>query len=243
MDSNQAVKPKRGAASIAVNIVAIVLCVIFGIMLILNLTIIVKGIINPDRPPSIFGVTPLIVLSGSMSGDAEDHIEIDDLVIIKDVDTDDLKAGDVITYKQGKSYVTHRIIEEHYDEERGMRYFTTKGDANNTEDSLPVYENEIIGIYKGTRVANAAKFMNFAQSIPGMLVLIGIPVVAFLVADFLFRRKQKAKTEKNTADLMAELEMLRAAQAAAQAEAPKAEEAPVAEQAPAEEPKSDETAE
>ena len=251
MDSNQVAKPKKSVSSIVINVVAIVLCVIFGIMLILNLTIIIQGIVNPDRPPAVFGTTPLVVLSGSMSGDAKDHIEVGDLVFIGKVDVEDLQVNDVITFKQGKSYVTHRIIREGVDEKTGERIFYTKGDANNAEDTYPVYKDEIIGIYEGKRIGKIGDFVLFMQSMPGMLIFIGIPVVLFLVVDFLFRRKQKAKTEKSTADLMAELEMLRAAQAAqaaAPTEAPKAEEAPAAQEAPAEEtpaeePKSDETVE
>ena len=57
-------------------IVGAVLCCIFAVILVCNLTIIIKGVVNPKVPPSVFGVTPMVVQSGSMSGNAEDHIEV-----------------------------------------------------------------------------------------------------------------------------------------------------------------------
>ena len=48
-------------------IVGAVLCCIFALMLVCNLTIIIKGVINPEMPPSVLGVTPMVVQSGSMT--------------------------------------------------------------------------------------------------------------------------------------------------------------------------------
>ena len=52
------------------------LCILFGILLICNLTILIKGTLFPENPPSMLGITPMVVLSGSMSGEAEEHIEV-----------------------------------------------------------------------------------------------------------------------------------------------------------------------
>ena len=65
---------KKKAGSKIGGIISAVICVILAIILASNLVIIIKGAINPERPPSVFGVTSMIVLSGSMSGDAPDHI-------------------------------------------------------------------------------------------------------------------------------------------------------------------------
>ena len=74
-------------------IIGAVLCCIFALMLMCNLTIIIKGVINPDTPPSVFGITPMVVQSGSMSGNAEDHIEVGDLIFTVKPDTAELKKG------------------------------------------------------------------------------------------------------------------------------------------------------
>ena len=43
-------------------------------------------------PPSVLGVTPLVVMSGSMSDEAEDHIEVGDLIFIDKISTDELNG-------------------------------------------------------------------------------------------------------------------------------------------------------
>ena len=84
-------------------IVGAVLCCIFAVILVCNLTIIIKGVVNPKVPPSVFGVTPMVVQSGSMSGNAEDHIEVGDLIFTVKPDTNKLKAGDTVSMELDRS--------------------------------------------------------------------------------------------------------------------------------------------
>ena len=189
------------------NIVGIVLCVIFGFVLVCNLTIIIKGSVNPDNPPSVFSVTPLVVLSGSMSGEDDGHIEIGDLIFIKDVNYADLKEGDVVTYKDGKSFTTHRIIGQ---DEKG---FITKGDANNAEDTKRLTEDRLVGIVTG-RVPKIGNFALFLQTPLGMVLFVGLPLLAFIVYDLIKRQMQANKEGDKTKALEEELARLRAAAAA-----------------------------
>lgn len=190
------------------TIVGAVLCVIFGFMLICNIVIVVKGNVSPDRPPSVLGVTPLVVLSGSMSGDAPDHIEAGDLIFVKPADPAALKVGDVITYMEGKTVVTHRIIEITTGED-GKLLFGTKGDANNTADKDPVHQDNLVGIYTG-RIPMVGDLAIFMQTPLGMILFIGVPLVAFVGYDILRRQKHAAKDQAKTKELEAELERLRA---------------------------------
>ena len=89
-------KEKKTTSQKVLTIVGAVLCVVFGFMLICNIVIVVKGNIFPERPPSVLGVTPLVVLSGSMSGTAPDHIEAGDLIFVKPVEPADLTVGDLL---------------------------------------------------------------------------------------------------------------------------------------------------
>ncbi len=189
-------------------IVGAVLCCVFAAVLVCNLTIIIKGVMNPNVPPSVFGVTPMVVQSGSMSGNAEDHIEVGDLIFTVKPDISELKEGDIISYMEGSIAVTHRIVEIQTDE-NGKRSFITKGDANNTEDSA-VSEDAVFGLYKG-RIAKLGDFAMFLQKPLGMAVFIGIPVCAFIVYDIIRRQRSSGRVNKETEELKAELEKLRAA--------------------------------
>ena len=138
---------KNKASKKILFIAGAVLCCIFALMLVCNLTIIIKGVINPETPPSVFGVTPMVVQSGSMSGSAEDHIEVGDLIFTVKPNTAELKKGDIISFMEGDIAVTHRIVDVTTDA-NGKRSFITKGDANNTEDPA-VGEDAVFGLYKG----------------------------------------------------------------------------------------------
>lgn len=201
-------KEQKNLSQKVLTITGIVLCVVFGLMLICNITIIIKGTLAPERPPSVLGITPLVVLSGSMSGDAPDHIEAGDLIFVDKAVPGELKEGDVITFMQGSTVVTHRIIRISTAED-GKLQFLTKGDANNTEDTEPVSEDDLVGIYIG-RIPMVGDLAIFMQTPLGMILFIGIPLLAFLAYDIIRRQKHAAKDQAKTAELEAELERLRA---------------------------------
>ena len=199
---------KRSAGSSkAVSVIGLVLCIIFGSLLICNLTIIIKGTLYPERPPSVLGVTPMVVLSGSMSGEAKDHIEVGDLIFVGQAEPQELEVGNVIAYMEGKVVVTHRIIGIETGED-GKLLFYTKGDANNTEDMNPVTEDNLVGIYRW-RIPVVGDFALFLQTPLGMVLFIGVPMLAFIMYDIIRRRHYAEKEEKRTAELEAELARLR----------------------------------
>ena len=181
------------------------LCVVFGFFLVCNIVIIVKGTLHPETPPTVLGVAPMVVLSGSMSGTAEDHIEVGDLIFTKQADIDELQVGDVVAFMDGSIVVTHRIVSISADRSE----FVTKGDANNTEDE-PISADQIIGQYSG-RIPKVGDFALFLQKPLGMAVFIGIPVCAFIIYDIIRRQRSSGKKDKETEELKAELERLRAA--------------------------------
>ena len=84
----------------------------------------------------------LIVLSGSMTP----MMLPGDMIIIKSVDSNELRVGDVLAFQElgGKpnTLVTHRIVSI---EEGEKRLFQTKGDANNAEDVFKVPELNAVG--------------------------------------------------------------------------------------------------
>ena len=198
---------KSGVIQKVLTGVSILLCIVFSFMLICNMTIIIKGTLYPERPPSVLGITPMVVLSGSMSGDAEDHIEVGDLIFVGKTEAEELEVGDVIAFMEGKVVVTHRIIEVQTGE-NGEPMFITKGDANNAQDQRPVTANNLVGIYKA-RIPKVGDFALFLQTPMGMVLFIGLPLLAFIIYDIIRRQQYVRKESKKTAELEAELERLR----------------------------------
>lgn len=211
-------KKKESKVSV-LGIIGLVLCIIFSLMLICNIVIIVKGTLNPDSPPSVLGVTPMAVLSGSMSNGPgsddphEDHIEVDDIIFIVKKDFDDLEVGDVVTFREHKGtvFTTHRIIEESKFEDTGNKAFVTKGDFNNAPDKRLMGEKDYLGVWSGVRIPKLGGLALFMKEPLGMVVFIGIPVLAFVIYDVIRRQRAANKEDKKTAELEAELARLRAA--------------------------------
>lgn len=105
-----------------------------------NTMIIVQAVTNAKETPSVFGIKTFVIISGSM----EPSLEIGDIVVIKKVDKEDLKEGDVISFRNGESIITHRINKIIVDK-NGIKQYETKGDNNNISDKSFVKYEEIEG--------------------------------------------------------------------------------------------------
>ena len=203
------------------NIVGVLLIIIFLPIIIVNIVIVVKSAIHPDQIPMVFDTAPLIVLSPSMTIDKKTGtgaFNEGDLIFIRKVNPENLNVGDIITYKEDDGLiVTHRIIAM-YDQEGnhlmydGEKALETKGDYNSPVVSTIKY-SQIIGIYK-SRIAGIGNMAMFLQTPMGILTLLGIPIFAILLVDWITKNKEKKKNEKKTAELEAELSLLKQAQAA-----------------------------
>lgn len=201
-------KNKSGSSQRVLSAIGGVVCVLLGFMLICNLIIIVKGTLFPEKPPSVFGITPFVVKSGSMSGTKDGHIEVGDLIFVGPAEPAKLEEGDVIAFMEGRIVVTHRIIGVQTGED-GSLLFKTQGDANNSPDTELVREENIVGIYK-SRIPKVGDFALFLQTPLGMLIFIGIPVIGFIIYDIIRRQYYSDKERKQASEMQEELERLRA---------------------------------
>ncbi len=186
----EAVKKKSSPLQTVFNVLGVLLCVIFIPIIILNVVMIVRSYTDPDHIPSVFGYSPVIVLSGSMSP----AFETGDMILLQKTDPYTLKVNDVICYMEEESAVTHRIME--VQQQDGAPMYVTRGDANNVEDTTPVLPEQVQGKYTGIRIAGAGDFAMFLQSTPGMLIFIGGPVLLFILWDVVRRVISNRQTKK-----------------------------------------------
>ena len=90
----------------------------------------------------IVGLTPYTVLSGSM----EPTYHVGSIIYVKDIDPQELKVNEPITYViNGGTVVTHRIIEVIEGENGDELSFRTKGDANESVDGGLLTASNVIG--------------------------------------------------------------------------------------------------
>jgi len=171
--------------------IAIVVSILLIPILIANLVIIVKGSLNPEEIPTVMGYAPMAVVTDSMNTGKSDAIKAGDMVVTKKTNVDKLAVGDIIMFKNNQSAIIHRIVG--YNE--ATNTFTTKGDANNTEDLDPVQKKNIIGKYM-LRVPKVGDLILFSRTPLGMLICIGIPILMLLGYDFVAKRLTRREEEK-----------------------------------------------
>lgn len=222
-DKKEAMTKQEQKNSKVMTIVGIVLCVILVPILVINLTLIIQSYVNKDEVPSIGGNSPLIVLTDSMLPE----ISSGDLIFVQKIDPNAVKVGDVISFfdpaGNGTSVVTHRVIE--IVEEDGALKWRTRGDNNNTEDKVLVPMDNLVGIWKGTRVAGGGNVAMFLQTTPGLIVCVFCPLALLVGYDLIRRKKHDKAKQEDTDALLAELEALRAMKAEREAQAANEEKA------------------
>ncbi|NLA32344.1 MAG: signal peptidase I [Mollicutes bacterium] len=83
--------------------------------------------------PNFFGYTVFKVISDSMAP----TIRKNDVIVVK-INDQTIKKQDIITYKVGKDFITHRVIDIQ------DASYITKGDYNNIGDK-PIFKETVIG--------------------------------------------------------------------------------------------------
>ena len=145
----------------------------------------------------IVGLTPYVVLSGSM----EPTYHTGSLIYDKKVDPFTLKEGDVITFMVSEdTLATHRVVGVVPDEdEPGTIRFRTKGDANDAEDGTLVHYKNVVGTPVFT-IPSLGYFSNWITHAPGKYIAITAAVV-FLILLFLPDMLKKAdEADKKAAE-------------------------------------------
>ena len=128
----------------------------------------------------LFGVRPLVVISGSM----EPTIPVGSVVFSAQVSAGELKEGSIATVERPRNLglVTHRVVKS-VEPASGVYELTLKGDANAQEDPEP-YTVQTAGKYVW-HVVGLGYIASFLQSQDGMIFALaaGLLVLALFVLD------------------------------------------------------------
>ena len=143
-----------------------------------------------------------VIISGSM----KPEINIDDVVVSRNLTETEvaqsLEVGDIATYFDGSSYVTHRVYDKSTDKETNETVFVFKGDNNNTVDRLRIRSNQIRGKQIYT-LSNAAWIFEYINSIYGTISLISVLALLFVIENTLtyaINLKLQALQQKNNGE-------------------------------------------
>lgn len=129
---------------------------------------------------NLFGYTFFEVATASMYP----TIEIGDVVIVKI--TKEIEQNDIIVYTEGKSIITHRLIEKKDNE------LIAKGDANNSEDK-PIQEDMVLGkVVKIIPKLGTWRKIFTSPEIVGLIIVL----LTLFGATFVYSSNSKKEEEK-----------------------------------------------
>ena len=168
------------------KIIKYAVTMVIAVFLLFNLwNIFARNVLEQDMP-KMFGLSSAVVASGSM----EPEFSKGDFAIIKS--KAQYEVVDIICFKDGNSYTTHRIVGIDGDN------FVTKGDANNTIDKNTVdvsnVVGEIVSIWTGF-----GTFIMFLHSFWGLLILFVLGLLVILsdpIIDYFTKKKSEVRDER-----------------------------------------------
>lgn len=141
---------------------------------------------------SIFGFRTYVIASNSMAP----VLKYGDVILIKEINYDDIKVNDIITYKgisgefKGK-VITHRVIDIVYNED--TKVLKTKGEANDGIDP-DVHESQVYGklVYKFVLISLISKVV---RNKIGFVLFVFIPFSLIFVLEVINMTKETKRME------------------------------------------------
>ena len=154
------------------NIFLDILIGIFGLILLVTIYNDIQVKVFKKSYADFFGYSTFEVQTGSMAP----TINANDLIIVKKDNSP--KVKDIITYKNGNDFITHRVVESY------KETYVTKGDANNAKDEA-IKKDQIVG-----RVVKIIpNFGAIRKTLLNPIVLITLIVTAYIISR-LFSNKE-----------------------------------------------------
>ena len=195
---------------------------------------------------NLFGIRFYVVLTDSMSPseinkDDKVHFNAGDIVMIKNVqDAKSLQPGDIIAFVSQNSdsfgaTITHRIRERTMTEDGRLLGYVTYGTNTGTDDEALVEPDYVLGTYAG-KLPRVGYFFEFLQTTPGYIICILVPFLLLIlwqgvntvrlfkqykreqIADIEEERAHIAKEREESAQMLRELQALKAQIAQQQAQ-------------------------
>lgn len=140
--------------------------------------------------PALAGYRLCFIKSGSM----EPAVPVGSAVLVRALAAEEVRRGDIITFRSGGSLVTHRV--DHLDGDDQSLLFYTKGDANAVVDRQPVTAAQVVG-----RVTLVLPYLGYAlayiRTREGLTVLLALAAMIILIGIWRTSAVGKEKDKPN----------------------------------------------
>lgn len=158
-------------------------------IVIYNIVLVTISAMNNIEQISFFKHKAYIITTNSM----EPSINAGDVIVVKEVNEEDLKVKDVITFKKGESKITHRISSIVKRDNKNV--FITKGDNNNVEDTEGVIYENVLG-KQVLRIPYIGKIISALNNQIVFLVFIFILLILYFLKIVTEERKENRREKK-----------------------------------------------
>ena len=119
------------------------------------------------------------------------------IVIVKRVNVENVKVGDVIAFQRGESKTIHRVVEKAFEDD--SFHFKTKGDANEDPDPWIVRPEQVRGGLLLT-IPYYGYLIHFAGTPVGFVLMVITPAVLLIVNEIrkIYQLKKGEKIEQES---------------------------------------------
>ncbi len=156
---------------------------IFLVIILYNVVLLYMSYIDKFDTPSFYIYKAYLISTESM----EPELKKGDAIIIKKVAEDQLRVNDIITFKINGEIITHRIVR--IDDVNSEKFYITKGDNNNVEDSDELRFSDI----EGKQIIKIPHLGNIVAGLKNGIVIILVVLIALIM--YLNRIEMKEKSE------------------------------------------------
>lgn len=158
-------------------------------IIIINLTLMIKTLKNPNEIPSFFGLKSFVIITESM----EDTIMQGDAIMVKQVPKEEISENDIITFFDGNIINTHRIVGIVKEDEKTE--YITKGDNNKNQDKNMVSYEQVEGKYL-FRIKGFGKVLEIIKSKITLVILLVVLVLISIEQVRLNNKRLKRKEKR-----------------------------------------------
>lgn len=156
---------------------------IFLVIILYNIVLLYMSYIDKFDTPSFYIYKAYVITTNSM----EPELKKDDVVVIKKAKVDNLKQGDIITFKQNGETITHRIVQ--IDDIEDGKLYITKGDNNNVQDEQGLRFDQI----EGKLVIKIPQLGKMVASFKNGIII----VLVLLISAIIYLNRITAKERSN----------------------------------------------
>ncbi|KKR31707.1 MAG: Type I signal peptidase [Candidatus Gottesmanbacteria bacterium GW2011_GWC2_39_8] len=163
--------------------------ILFGFLIVVLL---LSTLLMISQKKGLFGFSSYTVLSGSMNP----AFNTGDIVVVGKMGLISPIIGDIISfYNPGNSgkIITHRVAK--VIDQKGQKFFETKGDANKDIDKWTIPEHVILGKVFFS-IPKLGYLISSTKTLPGFLLFIILPGIAIIISEILSLSKYITSLEK-----------------------------------------------